>query len=142
MSHIEFYKELGKLLYAIANADGMLSEKDPSGLRKVIYEDLAPEETGTDDHGANEAWYTEYEFEVLQEYGIDVETAFDDFINYYREHKDEISREMKENCMRAATKIAQAFQTKNHFERYYLKKLRQELFGRTVLVKEPVEEFA
>jgi hypothetical protein len=130
MDHIQFYKELGKLLYAIANADGMIREKEVAGLQKIIAEELVPQEVEVDEYGVNDAWYTEYEFEELEENAADVETAFNHFVNYYKEHRSEINQEMKVNCMRVAEKAAQNFVNMDHFEKFYLKKLRHELFSK------------
>ena len=82
MLYKNFYSELGKLLYAVAKADGKITEKEARTIHKTVAEELVPAETATDEFGTDAAHFTEIEFEILQETFASPEEAFNSFINY------------------------------------------------------------
>jgi hypothetical protein len=55
-----FYKELGRLLYAIAAADGTVQDKELATLKRIVKEELAPLEASTDHFGTDQAYITEF----------------------------------------------------------------------------------
>jgi len=104
-----FYKELGRLLYAIAAADGKVSDKEVRTLKRVVSEQLVPQEVSTDHFGTDQAYITEFEFEVLAERGASVEGAFDSFIAYMARHRHDLTAERKQLVYRCADAVASAF---------------------------------
>ncbi|MBK8228093.1 MAG: TerB family tellurite resistance protein [Flavobacteriales bacterium] len=104
-----FYKELGRLLYAIAAADGKVSDNEVRTLKRVVSEQLVPQEVSTDHFGTDQAYITEFEFEVLAERGASVEGAFDSFIAYMARHRHDLTAERKELIYRCADAVASAF---------------------------------
>ncbi|MBL0128804.1 MAG: hypothetical protein IPP83_15410 [Flavobacteriales bacterium] len=104
-----FYKELGRLLYAIAAADGRIAAKEVAVLKKVVAEQLVPQEVTTDHFGTDQAFITEFEFDVLADRGADVDGAFDSFIAYMSRHKADLSAKRKELIYRCADAVAHAF---------------------------------
>ncbi|MBK7385161.1 MAG: hypothetical protein IPI81_17795 [Flavobacteriales bacterium] len=104
-----FYKELGRLLYAIAAADGRIAAKEVAVLKKVVAEQLVPQEVTTDHFGTDQAFITEFEFDVLADRGADVDGAFDSFIAYMSRHKADLSVKRKELIYRCADAVAHAF---------------------------------
>jgi hypothetical protein len=56
MNHHLFYKELGRLLYAIAAADGRVSPAEVRRLHEVVGQVLVPAEPSTDKYGTDQAW--------------------------------------------------------------------------------------
>lgn len=104
-----FYKELGRLLYAIAAADGKISDQEIRTLKKVVSDQLVPQEVSTDHFGTDQAYITEFEFDVLAERGASVEGAFDSFIAYMARHRHDLTAERKELIYRCADAVASAF---------------------------------
>lgn len=104
-----FYKELGRLLYAIAAADGKVSAKEVRALKRIVSEQLVPQEASTDHFGTDQAYITEFEFEVLAERAAGSEEAFDSFIAYMSRHKHDLAPERKALIYRSADAVAQAF---------------------------------
>lgn len=104
-----FYKELGRLLYAIAAADGKVSDKEVRELKRIVSEQLVPQEASTDHFGTDQAYVTEFEFEVLAERGASAEEAFDSFIAYMSRHKTDLEQERKQLIYRSADAVAHAF---------------------------------
>lgn len=58
-----FYAQLGKLLYAAANTDGVISHKEKEALEQIVRKELLPEEAQKDEFGTNIAYYTDFEFD-------------------------------------------------------------------------------
>ncbi|MCB9184713.1 MAG: hypothetical protein H6591_12450 [Flavobacteriales bacterium] len=104
-----FYKELGRLLYAISAVDGKVADKEVRELKRIVSEQLVPQEVSTDHFGTDQAYITEFEFDVLADRGADVQGAFDSFIAYMSNHHSDLSAERKELIYRCADAVASAF---------------------------------
>jgi uncharacterized tellurite resistance protein B-like protein len=122
-----FYKELGRQLYAIAAADGKVTDKEVATLKRIVSEQLVPQETSTDHFGTDQAYITEFEFEVLADRNASVEGAFDSFIAYMARHRNDLDQERKELIYRAADAVAHAFHGVNKAELPLLIELRKHL---------------
>ncbi len=122
-----FYKELGRLLYAIAAADGTVNEKEVATLKRVVSELLVPVEVTTDHFGTDQAYITEFEFDVLADRGASVEGAFDSFIAYMARHRNDLTPERRELIYAAANAVASAFHGVNAKELPLLIELREHL---------------
>jgi hypothetical protein len=121
MNHQLFYSELGKLLYAIADADHFISNSESATLKNVVRNELVFLETSMDPFKTESAYYTEFEFDFLDETIADPKDALQSFIDFIEEHKNEISRKLLLASRRAATKIAEAYHNTNQQENVFLK---------------------
>lgn len=122
-----FYKELGRLLYAIAAADGRVTEKEVATLKRIVSEQLVPQEVATDHFGTDQAYITEFEFDVLSDRGASVEGAFDSFIAYMARHKNELPPGRRKLIFKAAEAVAEAFHGVNRHELPLIKELHKHL---------------
>lgn len=122
-----FYKELGRLLYAIAAVDGGVTEKEVAELKRIVKEELVPQEASTDHFGTDQAYITEFEFEVLADRVATVEGAFDSFVAYMARHRNDLSPERRELIYRAADAVARAFHGVGRKELPLLIKLHRHL---------------
>lgn len=122
-----FYKELGRLLYAIAAADGRVSDKEVATLKRIVSEELVPLESSTDHFGTDQAYITEFEFDVLADRNASSEGAFDSFIAYMASHKNDLDPERKELIYRSADAVASAFHGVNKAELPLLIELHKHL---------------
>jgi hypothetical protein len=77
MGNSLFYKELGKLLYAIAAADNTITTAERKSLGKEITERLLHKERSTDRYGTSKAWDTQFSFETSEDQGVTADDAFD-----------------------------------------------------------------
>ena len=109
MDQRKFYAELGRLLYAIAAVDGRIHAKEAATLRRVVTEQLVPQEVTVDHLGTDRAYITEFEFDIQVERGEAPEVAFESFILYLTQHKDRFSPAQKKLVLRAADVVAHAF---------------------------------
>lgn len=128
MHYKRFYSELGKLLYAVAEIDGTISQKEKKSLQDIIKKELVPSETHTDEFGTDVAYYAEIEFDFLADKKIhDTEWAFDSFIDYVDEHRTAFDEKMKKVSLKLVKKLAAAYQGTNNKEKALIEKLKQKL---------------
>ncbi len=66
MDYRMFYSALGKLLYAVADADGIVSPQEKENMFELVQKRLMHKETHTDEFGTNDAWYAAFEFEYAK----------------------------------------------------------------------------
>ena len=119
----KFYSELGKLLYAMADIDHVISPAEKKALEKIIRDELVPAEKHTDESGTDAAFYTAIEFDFLDETIADSETALGSFLDYVEEHPHLVNQQMRNLSFRVAEKLAAAYYGKNKKENEMLKLL-------------------
>jgi uncharacterized tellurite resistance protein B-like protein len=124
-----FYAELGKLLYAVADIDGVITPQERDELHSLIASRLTQREVHTDEYGTNDAWYTEFEFDVAEEQGMTSDEAFNSFAAFMSEHKKKLDPHMKDICLILADKLASAYHDTNHKEKQMLQKLKEVLYS-------------
>lgn len=122
-----YYKELGKLLYAVVKADGKINPHEVQELKRIIKSELVPAEKETDKFGTDAAFYTEFEFEAYEEMDIDADLAYDSFISFVKEHDNYVTLEMREKAYFIATNVANAFKGKNKAEKNMIDRLKKDL---------------
>ena len=127
MKYNKFYSELGKLLYAVADADGVITKQEKQALLNIVREELVPKDQHADAFGTDAAWYTQIEFEILEESGADAETAFHSFIDYVENHHSAFDSKMIKACLRVAGELASAYHGTNKKEKTLLHQLDQKL---------------
>jgi|ERR1019366_4563009 hypothetical protein len=127
MLYREFYSEIGKLLYAVADIDGVITQQEKKKLQDIVKNELVPIEHHTDAVGTDAAYYTEIEFDFLDEQIADAETAFESFIDFIEEHHTAFDEKMKKVCLHIAKELAAAYRGTNKKETLLLKKLKQKL---------------
>lgn len=127
MGNSLFYKELGKLLYAIAAADNNISDAERKSLGKEITERLLHKERSTDSYGTSKAWDTQFSFETTEDQGATADEAFHEFLGYIKSYKNELSEDEVDICLKLADHIADSYHHINKKENKLLAQLRQSL---------------
>lgn len=127
MDYKQFYIELGRLLYAIAKSDGEVQDEEISEFYKLVKEELLPLEDSTDEFGTDRAFYTEFEFEALFDREATVNETFISFIKYMKANKPEITPKIKEVCLSAVNRIAEAYAGIEESEKFFIDRLKHEL---------------
>lgn len=125
MIYKNFYSELGKLLYALAKADGSISKKEIKAIHKLVLKDLVPLENSTDEFGTDSAFYVEMEFDFLNENFYDPDVAFDSFINFVEKHYTAFDTHLKDAVLKVAETLINSFHETNIQDHTYLIKLRK-----------------
>ena len=127
MIYKEFYTELGKLLYAVAKADGKVGVKEFDAMKLIVKQELVPLENSRDQFGTDNAFYTEMEFEYLEENFGDANSAFDSFINFIDLHHSAITPDLKILIESISKKLAASEFGINKKEKSLLDKLDAKL---------------
>lgn len=127
MRYKDFYTELGKLLFAIAKADGRVGEKEFDAMKKIVKEELVALEDSTDEFGTDNAYYTEMEFDYLQENFGDPEQAFSSFLDFVDTHRNAFSPALKKLVSKISTRIANTEYGINPKEKKYLDRLAEKI---------------
>ena len=127
MVYKRFYAEVGKLLYAIASADGRVDEKEYRLLRDLVRQKLVPMENNTDVFGTDAAYYAEMEFDVLYDQIADAEPAFNSFIDYVEDHHLSFDNHLKDVCRQLAREVGHAYYGINKKESSMLARLKKEM---------------
>ena len=127
MLYKEFYSELGKLLYAVADIDKVITQQEKKELQKIVRSELVPFEKHTDEFGTDAAYYSEIEFEINDEEIIDSDSAFNSFIDFITEHHTAFDEKMKKVCIHVVEEIASSYKGKNKKEKEISKKLKDKL---------------
>ncbi len=128
MVYKQFYSEMGKMLYALANVDKEASLKEVRTLKELVRKELVPKEASIDAYGTDAAFYTEFEFDVLAETGmLEPEAAFESFMNYIEDHHTALNHSLIETTRRVASKLAEVYHHPGKKEAKMLKRLNQKL---------------
>ncbi len=127
MTYKDFYAELGKLLYAVADIDGMITQEEKKALQDIVKKELVPAEKHIDGFGSDTAYYTEIEFDFLDDEIADTEAAFNSFIDYVEEHHTAFDEKMKKTVLHVVREIAKAYRGTNKKENELIKKLEKKL---------------
>lgn len=123
----QYYSELGKLLYAIAEIDGKISNQEKEKLKELIRCELAPTEIHKDEYGTDAAYYAEIEFDIMEESMSEPDEAYESFINFIDEHRTAINNIQLHRALRLATKLADTYYHTNKKEHQFLDKLQSKL---------------
>lgn len=96
----QYYKELGKLVYAVAIADGIIQPEELEKLNTTVMKQLVMNEPSSDSSGMNQAFYVDFEFEKSIDEKVDIDVAvktFNQFIKNNQEAGDDalIKRSLK-----------------------------------------------
>ncbi len=102
----QYYIELGKLLFAIAKSDGKVQEKEVIGFKQLILSELLKLENSTDNYGTDNAFFSEFEFDILLEQDANANDAFSSFIEYTKTNKKQLNPNLKKVAYDLAVRVA------------------------------------
>lgn len=127
MNHKEFYSELGKLLYAVIDNDGVVSKSEKERLKTIVKKQLVPLEHHVDAYGTNIAFYSEMEFDVLEDTLPDIEATFNSFMDFVEEHQTEFDDTMKKVSLIIVKELSNVYLGTNKLERRLIDQLTKRL---------------
>lgn len=123
----QFYKELGRLLYAVAMADKKIQPKEVQELHEFVSKELASSEPTSDSSGMNQAFYTSFEFEDYARQHISIKKAHNSFIKFLDANIMEIDPALIDKSIQAIEKVAGAFRKVNEKERVLIDSIKKEI---------------
>lgn len=127
MIYEKFYSELGKLLYAVADIDGVITPEEKKVLQDIVKKELVPTEQHVDGFGTDAAYLTEVEFDFLDEEIADAEAAFESFIDFVEEHHTAFDGNLKKVSLHIAKELANAYRGTNKKEKQLIDELKHTL---------------
>ena len=128
MIYKELYAEIGKLLYAVADVDGVITPQEKKRLQEIVKKELVPAEKHIDQYQTDVAFYKEFEFDMEDEQIAEAETAFNSFIDFVNDHHTAFTKEMKDTCLHITEELAAAaYHGTNKKEKALIQKLKDKL---------------
>jgi uncharacterized tellurite resistance protein B-like protein len=124
----QFYIAMGKLLYAVADADSVITRQERDELYHLISTRLTHRECHTDEFGTNDAWYTVFEFEAAEDAGLTANEAFNEFSEFIQEHWAIMDDDLRNICMLLADRLAESYHHTNAREKDMIRGLRDLLY--------------
>lgn len=123
----QFYKELGRLLYAIASSDDRVRAQEREAMHKIVLKELSHIEHHYDSSGMNHAFYTGFTFEELEKEHTPAFSAFNSFISFFRENRAFIDARMKQAIVDAVVRVADAYRHVNRRESKLVEAVKREV---------------
>ncbi len=127
MDYKEFYSELGKLLYAVIDSDGIISSTEKERLKTTVKNQLVPLEKHLDAYGTNKAFYAEMEFEVLEDQLPDVESSFRSFMNFVDVNQGQFDETMKKASLVVVKELSNVYLGTHKIERQLIDQVTKKL---------------
>lgn len=118
-----FYQNLGKLFYAVAQADHSVHVKEIDRLKEIVRESWLKVDDIEDEYGTDAAFQIETVFNWLLEYEKNGDECYEDFEAFYNEHKKLFSEKIKYLIMSTSRAIASGFAGRNKSELILLGRL-------------------
>lgn len=103
----QLYKELRHLLFAVADLDGKMYKNEVEALHEFELMHLAPFLPNANSPGLNQAFYAQFEFEVIAGKNKDAAIVFSNFTNYLKRNASNINKHFKASLFKL-WKFAQA----------------------------------
>jgi hypothetical protein len=111
-----FYKELGKVFWAVAAADSKIRKAEIEKLKELVRKYWLPLDEYIDNFGTNAAYEIEIVFDWLLENEWDVEDVILEFRVFHMEHAVLFTEEINELILKTVHSIAGAFSGENKSE--------------------------
>lgn len=128
MFYEELYKELGKLFYHIAAADGKVAASEKETLQQLVETNWKPLESSADRFGTDRAYLISFAFDYEEAEG-GAENGYESFEKFYRENESAFTPVIISNILQTGKAIASVYRSKNKSEQEVLNKINN-LFQR------------
>ena len=120
-----FYQNLGRLFFAVAGADKMITVNEIQSLKEHVTKYWLTLEDTKDHFGSEAAYQIEIIFDVLAEEIVmpDVEECFQDFATFRKKHDSLFTKPVKDLIWTTCEDIASSFNGKNKSELVLLSRI-------------------
>lgn len=105
----DYYRELGRLLYAIAMADGIIQPEEIYELHHFVIKELALNERTYDSSGMNQAFYVDFEFDDQIVKHLPLNGAVKNFRKYIEKHIEPGDGPLIDRSVRLMEAVAYAY---------------------------------
>jgi hypothetical protein len=108
----QYYKELGKLVYAVAIADGAIQDEERDKLHEFVSKELAYKESTTDSSGMNQAFYVDFEFDEAAEKLIPINDVIKGYTRFVQANREPDDKILIRNSVKLLETVADAYSKK------------------------------
>jgi hypothetical protein len=122
MFYEELYKELGRLFYSIAAADGTVHPEEKKTLEQIVQTNWKFLEDSKDDYGTDKAFLIDFAFDYEESEGFPG-NGYSSFENFYNQNKDKFNADIIRKILITAQSISDTYRNKNKDEKEALDKL-------------------
>lgn len=105
----QYYKELGKLVYALAISDGSIQQEEQIQLHNFVANELASHEIEVDSSGMNKAFYVDFEFEKSVEAHLDRTQAIISYRKFVERNYEKGDDVLIKRALTLLEKVNQAY---------------------------------
>ncbi len=105
----QYYKDLGKVVYAVAMADGVITTAEKEALHSSVCKDLALYEHSEDSSDMNNAFYVDFEFEAAEEGHPDTSSAIKSFGKFIHGNFEAGDEKLIQHSIKVLEKVAGAY---------------------------------
>lgn len=109
----QYYKELGKLVYAVAVADGAIQAEEREKLHQFVLKELADKEQTSDSSGMNQAFYVDFEFDTAEEKHFDIDDVIKSYSRFVHANHEPNDGDLLNNSVKLLESVALAYSKKN-----------------------------
>jgi hypothetical protein len=105
----QYYKELGKLVYAVAIADGAIQDEERGKLHEFVLKELADKESTIDSSGMNQAFYVDFEFDEAEQNHLPINDVINGYKRFIQTNHEPGDKELMKNSMKLLQTVALAY---------------------------------
>lgn len=121
----QYYKELGKLVYAVAVADGSIQAEEREKLHQFVLKELANSEHTVDSSGMNQAFYVDFEFDATEQKHPSSDEVIKSYSRFVHNNYEPNDGALIQNSLKLLNTVALAYSKKN--EKSIIENVRQEI---------------
>ena len=108
----QYYKELGKLVYAVAIADGSIQPEERIKLHEMVRKELAAYESDSDSSGMNKAFYVDFEFEYSEVKHPLISEVVYSFNRFIHENSEPGDKQLLSHSIKLLESVSEAYSKK------------------------------
>lgn len=128
MNYKEYYTALGKLVYAIAKADGSIQTEESAKICHFVISQIVDlEKESGNGRNALEAFNTEREFHRLEKQNASLKDAVDGFYRFLKNNKAHCDDKVKNTCVNVMERVAGAYNDIEESERELMEKIKEKI---------------
>ena len=122
MFYEHLYKELGKLFYFIAAADGTVHPSEKETLHQIVQTNWKFLENSKDPYGTDQAYLIDFAFDYEESEEF-IHNGFSSFEFFYNHNKENFNEDIIRKILITAQSISDSYRHKNKEEKEVLEKL-------------------
>ncbi len=123
----EFYKNYGKVVYALCDVDGTVRKQEKKALYDYVLKFLALHEHENDSSGMNLAFYADFEFDKMEKEHTGIESAVEHFVKFVHNQHDVTDAELITRAIKGLEIVAASFKGVNKVERDFIARVNSEM---------------